>query len=226
MAQDSLPQTSASPLPTGRRHQAPVSPAQGAPARTQAFVEKSRAELEALAQEGLVMAGNSFSSVLFLKCERSSVDASAADDATSFPDSADVGAVAPLPLSGEDGRALRASLVALGYAPEDWVALSTLTDDGSPLYPMQLRRAICALDPQTVVACDAPSAQLLRETYAEELPDLQDLSQAMLDEGVVAQVLGMRLMNLGDFAAALPDPHQKQVMWARLKKLRPLGEPY
>jgi hypothetical protein len=91
---------------------------------------------------------------------------------------------------------------------------------------MQLRRAVCALDPQTVVACDAPSAQLLREAYAQELPDLQDLSQAMLDEGEVAQVLGMRLMNLGDFAAALSDPRQKQVMWARLKKLRPLGEPY
>jgi hypothetical protein len=188
----------------------------GSAARAQAFVEKSRAELEALAREGLVMAGNAFSSVLFLKCERPAA----------APTPAGAPAPAALPLSGEDGRALRASLTALGYAPEDWVALSTLSDAGAPLEPMQLRRAVCALDPQTVVACDAPSAQLLREAYAQELPDLQDLCQAMLDEGEVAQVLGMRLMNLGDFAAALSDSRQKQVMWARLKKLRPLGEPY
>ncbi len=55
---------------------------------------------------------------------------------------------------------------------------------------------------------------------------MRDLSEAMLDEGVVAVVLGMRFLNLGDFAAALADPKQKQVMWARLKQVPPQGEPY
>jgi hypothetical protein len=42
----------------------------------------------------------------------------------------------------------------------------------------------------------------------------------------VAPILGMRVMNLGGFSAALSDPRKKQLMWARLKQLPPLGEPY
>lgn len=184
----------------------------GAPAvggtqpKTQAFVDKSKAELDALAQEGLTMAGNAFSPVLFLKAQA--------------PDSAEG------LLAGADGDALRASLKALGYQPQDWVALSTVADGGAPVAPGLLRRALCALDPQTVIACDEASAQALRETYAEELPEVRDLREAMLDEGVVAVVLGMRLLNLGNFVDALSDPKQKQVMWARLKQVPPLAEPY
>ena len=37
--------------------------------RTQAYVEKSKAELEDLAKDGLTMAGNAFSPVLFLKAQ-------------------------------------------------------------------------------------------------------------------------------------------------------------
>ena len=45
-------------------------------------------------------------------------------------------------------------------------------------------------------------------------------------EGNVVHLLGMRVLNLGGFAAALGDAHEKQVMWARLKKIPPLGEPF
>ena len=48
----------------------------------------------------------------------------------------------------------------------------------------------------------------------------------MLAPGAVARVRGMRVLNLGGFADALADPHEKQVMWARLKKIPPLGEPF
>ena len=34
------------------------------------------------------------------------------------------------------------------------------------------------------------------------------------------------ILNLGGFAAALGNPRQKQVMWARLKQVPPLAEPY
>ena len=48
----------------------------------------------------------------------------------------------------------------------------------------------------------------------------------MLSPGAVAHVCGMRVLNLGGFAAALADAHEKQVMWARLKQIPPLGEPF
>ena len=48
----------------------------------------------------------------------------------------------------------------------------------------------------------------------------------MLADGEVAQVLGMRVMALGGFAASLSSQHEKQLMWARLKQIPPLGEPY
>ena len=48
----------------------------------------------------------------------------------------------------------------------------------------------------------------------------------MLAPGCVVDLLGMRALNLGGFAAALADPRDKQVMWARLKKIPPLGEPF
>ena len=48
----------------------------------------------------------------------------------------------------------------------------------------------------------------------------------MLTEGRVVQVLGMRVLNLGGFEEALSSPERKQLMWARLKQIAPLGEPY
>ena len=61
---------------------------------------------------------------------------------------------------------------------------------------------------------------------AEALAGREDGNEARLPAGMVAYVCGMRFLNLGGFAAALGDPRQKQVMWARLKQVPPLAEPY
>ena len=129
-------------------------------------------------------------------------------------------------LSGPDGKALRAALGALGYAPEDWVGLSTRDADGYPLVPGTLRLAIVTLDPSTVIALDEPAAAALREAFADELVELQSLEAATLQAGYVVQLLGMRVMALGGFEESLSNPKAKQLMWARLKQLPPLGEPY
>jgi len=36
----------------------------------------------------------------------------------------------------------------------------------------------------------------------------------------------MRMVNLDNFAGALEDPRQKQMRWAAIKQVPPLGEPY
>ena len=170
------------------------------------YLEKARAELGDLVEAGVVMAGNAFSQVLLVKGEPEAEGAKL--------------------LGGPDGEALRAALRALGYAPEDWAGLSVTDADGYPLAPGTLRLATVTLDPSTVVALDEPAAAALREAYADELVDLEQLDAATLQPGVLAQVLGMRVMNLGGFEESLEDPKAKQVMWARLKRLPPLGEPY
>lgn len=172
----------------------------------EAHLEKTRAELADLGNLGVVMAGNAFSQVMLVKGE---------------PE-ADGGAL----LSGPDGDALRAALRALGYAPEDWAGLSTNAASGTPLVPQTLRLAITTLDPSTLVALDEPAAAALREAYANELCDLEALEAATLMPGVLTHVLGMRALNLGGFEESLTDPKAKQLMWARLKLLPPLAEPY
>lgn len=172
-------------------------------------VGKARAELALLEERGVRVSGNAFSSILLLKGELSAGERGGAE-----------------PLSGQDGAALRAALSALGYAPEDWCALLTVGADGEMLDGELLREAVCTLDPATMVACDDAAAQALREAYANELVALDDFDAAMLAPGKEVRLLGMRVMALGGFEAALADAHQKQVMWARLKKLPPLGEPY
>ena len=173
------------------------------------YLAKARAEIGALASRGVVMSGNAFSSILLLKGKPTEGERTGE----------------PL-LGGEDGRALRAALQALGYAPEDWAGLAAWDADGVSLSPELLREAICVLDPATLVLCDEPATALVREAYATELALLERFDEAMLMDGVVAQVSGMRVMALGGFAASLADKHEKQVMWARLKQLPPLGEPY
>lgn len=179
--------------------------------RRRAYVAKARAELGELADAGAVMSGNAFAEVLLVKGEL-------------FPEER---ANPSRLLSGVDGDALRAALVALGYAPGGWAALSTLREGSDePLANELLRRAVATLDPATVIICDEGAARLVREAFADELAAIDDLPSATLQAGAIAHVLGMRLMNLGGFASSLGDPHEKQVMWARLKRLGPLGEPY
>ena len=89
-----------------------------------------------------------------------------------------------------------------------------------------MRLAVATLDPATLICCDETATQAVRDAYAEELSGLEDLNEALLPAGMVAHVCGMRFLNLGGFAAALGNPCQKQVMWARLKQVPPLAEPY
>lgn len=181
----------------------------GREARRRACVDKAAAEVDALAERGVRMGGNAFSSVLLAKGDLSDAER---DGGPGFV--------------GEDGRALRASLERLGYPPEDWATLLTVDDDGAPLAPALLREAVCALDPATLVCCDEAAAACVREAYADDLALLEDLGEAMLEPGRVARMCGMRVLSLGGFEAALSDARQKQVMWARLKLIPPLGEPY
>lgn len=178
-------------------------------ARRRAYLDKTATEVDDLARRGVRAGGNAFSSVLLVKGELSEAEKSGEP-----------------PFSGADGAALRASLERLGYPPEDWEWLLTVTDQGEPLDADLLREAVAALDPATLVCCDEAAANLLREAYADDLAALESLEQAMLAPGQVVDLLGMRVLNLGGFAAALADPHDKQVMWARLKKIPPLGEPF
>lgn len=177
--------------------------------RRQAYVDKTNAELNDLSQQGVYVSGTAFSPILILKGEAGAAELSGGET-----------------LSGDDGAALRAALGALGYDPQDWLVLPCAQlADGGPA-PALLRQTLMALDPSTVVCCDEAAAMVLREALADDLAALPTLEEAMLTAGIVVHVLGMRVLNLGGFEAALTDAHQKQVMWARLKQVPPLGEPF
>jgi len=178
--------------------------------RREACVGKTTAELDSLAARGVRAGGNAFSPILVCKGELMAEEAAGAE-----------------PFSGADGAALRASLKALGYAPEEWAWLLSCDASGSaPLSPQLFREAVCALDPATLVCCDDAAAAAVREAYAEDLTIIEDFNEAMLEPGYVVPVCGIRVLNLGGFAAALEDPRAKQQMWARLKRVAPLAEPY
>lgn len=178
-------------------------------ARRRACVDKTDAELDALVARGVRVGGNAFSEVLLVKGGLNDAERAGGE-----------------PLGGADGTALRASLSALGYRPEDWEWLLAEDASGEPLDGALACEAVCALDPATVVCCDEGAANALREAYADDLADLPSLEEAMLAPGYVVRVRGMRVLNLGGFEAALGDARQKQLMWARLKQIPPLGEPY
>ena len=92
--------------------------------------------------------------------------------------------------------------------------------------PALFREALEALDPEAVVAVDNAAADELREAYAEELALIEDFNTAALMPGLVAPVMGRRMLALDGFEAALTDPRAKQRMWAYLKQLPPEGAPY
>ena len=177
--------------------------------RREACAEKTTAELDALAARGVRAGGNAFSPILVAKGELTADEAAGAE-----------------PFSGADGAALKASLKALGYAPEHWAWLLTCDAAGAPLAPALFREAVCALDPATLVCCDDAAAAAVREAYADDLTIIENFNEAMLEPGYVVPVCGIRMLNLGGFAAALTDAKAKQQMWARLKRVPPLAEPY
>ena len=136
---------------------------------------------------------------------------------------------AAIHVQGDDGTALvflGIGLVML-YAGglSHWLVAGGLTA-GEPLPVDLFREALEALDPEAVILLDDAAADLLRETYADALAIIEDFDTAMLKPGLIAPVLGRRVLALDGFEAALSQPAEKQRMWAYLKQMPPLGAPY
>ncbi len=167
------------------------------------YFERMCDEVAELTAYGFSLSGTAPSPVLFLKGTLNAAEREGG----------------PL-LAGEDGAALRAALERLGYAPGDWAACSCdiYTSHGiwSHAEPQMLAEAIEVFDPELVIALDSPAARALSDAW--------DLSEA-LGVGAVRRIRGRRVLALGGFEAALSDPDGKQVMWARLKLVPPLGAP-
>ena len=174
-----------------------------------AYTAALRQQLTGLAERGVWVAGNVFSPVVLVKGRLNAQELAGGEL-----------------LGGADGKALRAALERLGYAPEDFCALASCADDGAPLPAALLREALELVDPEAVIALDDPAADALRAAYADELAREEDFNRAMLTPGVVAHVLGRRFLALDGFEAALADPAAKQRMWAYLKQMPPEGAPY
>ena len=182
-----------------------------------AALEATRQELDALCARGVHMEGNAFSPIVLIKGELNEGERAG-------------GAL----LGGADGAALRASCTAIGYAPEDFCALASVAGEGddpalevgATLPTEVFREALEALDPEAVLLLDTAAADLMRETYADALVAIDDFDTAMLKPGLVAHVLGRRVLALDGFEAALGDKREKQRMWAYIKQLGPAGAPY
>lgn len=188
--------------------------------RKEALAAAVEQELGSLQARGVRIAGNAFSPVVLVKGELNA-DELAGESL----------------LSGADGAALRAALPAIGWEPQDFCALATVFGAGEPgivdgpvpgdAVPAELfREALEALDPEAIVLLDDAAADAMREAYADALAIIEDFDTAMLKPGLVAPVLGRRVLALNGFEAALTESRQKQRMWAYLKQLPPLGAPY
>ena len=182
-----------------------------------AALEATRQERDALCARGVRMEGNAFSPIVLIKGELNEGERAG-------------GAL----LGGADGTALRASCTAIGYAPEDFCALASVAGEGDDpaleagaILPTEVfREALETLDPEAVLLLDTAAADLMRETYADALVAIDDFDTAMLKPGLVAHVLGRRVLALDGFEAALGDKREKQRMWAYIKQLGPAGAPY
>lgn len=188
--------------------------------RKEAFAAAAEQELESLCSRGVRIAGNAFSPVVLIKGDLDEAERAGGEL-----------------LAGPDGKALRSALSTMGWEPEDFCALSAVAGEGDPAVDPVLapgdvltvglfREAVEALDPEAIILLDNTAADLLRETYADALAIIEDFNTAMLMPGLVAQVLGRRVLALDGFEASLTDPREKQRMWAYLKQLPPLGAPY
>lgn len=179
--------------------------------RKNAFVQATKQELEALQGRGVRMTGNAFSPIVLVKGELNDAERAGGEL-----------------LAGADGAALRSALGAIGYAPEDFCGLSCAASspEGDPLAIEVFREALEALDPEAVLLLDDAAADAMREAYADALVVIEDFDTAMLKPGLVAHVLGRRVLALDGFEAALSDKREKQRMWAYIKQLPPAGAPY
>ena len=168
--------------------------------RKEAYMAKTTHEFGDFAAQGVCMAGNAFASVLLVKGQED--------------------------FGEEELSALKASLEHLGYAPEAWATLLTTTKTGDPINPELVRQAISAFSPDTVLLVNDAAVASVREAYAEELEQLKTDAEKTFSPRVLVRVCGMRMVNLDNFAGALEDPRQKQLRWAAIKQVLPLGEPY
>ena len=200
-----------------------------------ALLEAGKQEMQSLTWRGVRIAGNAMSTIVLVKGELNEDERAGAEL-----------------LSGSDGTALRACLARLGYAPENFCALSAVAGNaeatgdaaadaaaegaaptpesvampGATLPPELFREALEALDPEAVLLLDETAANVLRDAYADALVVIEDFDTAMLKPGLVAHVLGRRVLTLDGFEAALGDKAEKQRMWAYIKQLPPAGAPY
>ena len=168
--------------------------------RKEAYMAKTTHEFGDFAAQGVCMAGNAFASVLLVKGQEDCGEA--------------------------ELSALKASLEHLGYAPEAWATLLTTTKTGDPINPQLVRQAISAFSPITVLMVNDTAVTSVREAYADELGQLTTDAEKNFSPRVLVRVCGMRMVNLDNFAGALEDPRQKQLRWAAIKQVPPLGEPY
>lgn len=168
--------------------------------RKEAYMAKTTHEFGDFAARGVCMAGNAFASVLLVKGQEDFEEA--------------------------ELSALKASLEHLGYAPEAWATLLTTTKTGDPINPQLVRQAISAFSPDTVLMVNDAAVALVHEAYADELGQLTTDAEKNFSPRVLVRVCGMRMVNLDNFAGALEDPRQKQLRWAAIKQVPPLGEPY
>lgn len=187
--------------------------------KKEAFVKATEQELETLAKRGVRCAGNAFSPIVLVKGDLDEAERAGGEL-----------------LAGADGKALRAALGAIGYAPEDFCVLACVAGAaepadaaapaGEPLPTETFREALEALDPEAVLLLDDTAAGAMRDAYADALVVIEDFDTAMLKPGLVAHVLGRRVLALDGFEAALTDKAAKQRMWAYIKQLPPAGAPY
>lgn len=187
--------------------------------RKEALARAVEQELGSLEARGVRMVGNAFSPVVLVKGELDKSERQGGEL-----------------LAGTDGTALRAALGAIGYAPEDFCAMASvagsadeaqrLVGEGEPLPSDLFREALEALDPEAVILLDDAAADAMRDAYADALVAIEDFDTAMLKPGLVAHVLGRRVLALDGFEAALSDAREKQRMWAYLKQIPPAGAPY
>lgn len=177
--------------------------------KKQALVAAAKAEVESLEERGVRIAGVATSPIVLVKGELNEAERAGGEL-----------------LAGADGTALRACLAKLGFAPEDFCALACSTKDGEPLGNDLFREALETLDPEAVIVLDDTARDLLREAYADALVAIDDFDTAMLKPGLVAHVLGRRVLALDGFEASLSDKAAKQRMWAYLKQITPAKAPY
>lgn len=184
--------------------------------KKEAIAQAAEQELTSLAIRGVRIAGNACSPIVLVKGDLDEAERLGGELA-----------------AGPDGAALRKALGAIGYAPEDFCVLASVAGAGDgavavgETLPCELfREALEALDPEAIVLLDDVAADAMREAYADGLAVIENFDTAMLMPGLVASVMGRRVLALDGFEAALTTPADKQRMWAYLKQLPPLGAPY